>query len=83
MEKARVFSTTDADFATFLLLEGIRFLDAEIHPSNDTVVLLNFADDSSNCRDLEQVYLNSQFKKFRDLNKYVLKKIHAKLREKL
>ena len=82
MEKPRIFSTTDADLATFLILEGIKFLNTEIHSSNDTVVILNFLDERQSCSDLERVFLGSPFKKFRDTNKYVLKQIHMKLRER-
>ena len=81
-DSSKLYSTADADLASFLLLEGVKFKNCEIHPSSDTVVLLNFFDDKQNCRDLERVYLNSDFKKFRDLNKYVLKQIHMRLRER-
>lgn len=82
MSLSKIFTTTDADLASFLILEGIKFLEAEIHESDRNRVLLNFDDAKQQCSDLERVYLNSQFKKFRDINKYVLKKIHSKLRER-
>ena len=83
LERERVFSTTDADLATFLLLEGIKFINAEMQQNGKSIVVLNFFDEKQNCKDLERIYLNSDFKKFRDMNKYVLKKIHEKLRERV
>lgn len=74
--KAKLFKTTDADLAAFLMLEGIKFIGAIPTPGNDRLITLQFLDEHENCLDLERVYLHSEFKKFRDLNKYVLKKVH-------
>ena len=76
-----VFETQSVDFATFLMLEGIKFLGCRRHPIDSHVVVLLFEDNLGKCSDLERVFFNSDFKKYRDLNKWLLGKIHAALRD--
>ena len=76
-----IFTTTNVDLSTFLLMQGIRFLECSVHDSKRKIVAFRFLDEKKNCLDLERVYLNSDFKKFRDLNKWALTKVHEKLRE--
>lgn len=49
--------------------------------TNPNVVILQFLDEHQNCLDLERVFLNSEYKKYRDINKWLLGKIHAALRD--
>lgn len=80
-EKKPVFETNNVDLATFLLMEGIPLLQCKKSPTNPKVVILQFNNEKQNCLDLERAFLTSQYKKFRDLNKYLLTKIHEALRE--
>jgi hypothetical protein len=81
MENKQIFSTTNADLAAFLLMEEVKFIGVSTHPVDRKIVVLNFLDDRQICYDLERVYLNGSFKKFRDMHKYILRKIHEKIRE--
>lgn len=77
----RIFETQNVDLATFLMLMEIKLLEVKKSESKKNVVILRFLDEKQNCLDLERVYLNSEYKKFRDINKYLLSKIHEALRE--
>lgn len=81
VKESTIFQTQNADLATFLILEGVKLLECVRAESNQKIVYLRFLDEKQNCLDLERVYLNSEFKKFRDINKYLLTKIHQTLRE--
>ena len=81
LKDTRVFETQNVDLATFLMLEGIKFLECKKSPTNSKVIILRFIDEKQNCLDLERVFINSQFKRFRDINKYLLGKVHEALRE--
>lgn len=76
----RIFETQNVDLASFLLLEGIKFLGCVRSYDNPNVVILQFEDVKGSCLDLERVFLSSDFKKYRDMNKWLLGKIHATLR---
>lgn len=76
----RIFETQNVDLATYLMMEGIRFLECQKSPTNPKVIILRFLDERQNCLDLERSFLSSQFKRFRDVNKYLLGKVHAALR---
>ena len=80
-QEANIFETQNVDLASFLMLEGVEFLECKRSLTNRRVVILRFLDSHQNCLDLERVFLNSDFKKFRDINKYLLARIHEKLRE--
>jgi hypothetical protein len=77
----RIFETQNVDLATFLMLMDIKLVEVKKSDYKKGVVILCFHDEKQNCLDLERVYLNSEFKKFRDINKYLLTKIHETLRE--
>ena len=77
----RIFETQNVDLATFLMLMEIKLLEVKKSEIKRGVVILRFLDEKQNCLDLERVYLNSDYKKFRDINKYLLSKIHEALRE--
>ena len=81
MKEVSIFETQNVDLATFLMLEGIKLLECRRLETNKKIVILRFLNDKRNCLDLERVFLNSEYKKFRDINKYLLSKIHETLRE--
>jgi hypothetical protein len=81
MDEIKIFETRDVDLATFLVLEGVKLIECRKSDTRNKIVVMRFLDESQNCLDLERVYLNSDYKKFRDINKYLLKKIHETLRE--
>ena len=81
IKEANIFETSNVDLATFLMLEGVQIIECKVTDFNRGIVTMRFLDDKRNCLDLERVYLNSDFKKFRDINKYLLKKIHETKRE--
>lgn len=83
MEPVRViatFETQNVDLATFLVYEGIKFLGCRKSDPTSRVVVFQFLDERQNCLDLERVFLSSDFKKFRDINKWLLAKVHETLR---
>lgn len=81
IKELRIFETQNVDLATFLMVEGIKLLECKRSEKNRNVVMLRFLDEKQNCLDLERVYLNSDYKRFRDVNKYLLSKIHQTLRD--
>jgi hypothetical protein len=83
MKSPRIYETKNVDLAAFLMLEGIKFLECKVDQnSGKDLVVIRFIDDKTNCLDLERVFMTSEFKKYRDLTKYLLKEVHGKLREK-
>lgn len=81
MEDTRIFETTNVDLGSFLILEEIQLLECRMKDKGRGIVVMRFLDDLGKCLDLERVYLSSEYKKFRDINKYLLKKIHDTKRE--
>lgn len=79
-KEPRIFETQNVDLATFLMLMDVKLLEVRKSDAKHNVVVLRFLDEKQNCLDLERVYLNSEYKKFRDINKYLLSKIHEALR---
>lgn len=75
------FKTQNADFAAFLILEGIPFLRCEINPVSSKAVLIVFDNAKQNCLDLERVFLSSEAKRYRDVHKWLLQRIHETLRQ--
>lgn len=79
-KEVAIFETNNVDLATFLIFEGIKLVECRRADNNRHVIMLRFLDDKQNCRDLERVFLSSDFKRFRDINKYLLAKVHEALR---
>lgn len=75
-KEVREFQTQNVDFAAFLILEGVKFLGCMNSQQDQRVVILRFSDERNTCSDLERVFLGSEFKKYRDINKWLLGKIH-------
>jgi len=80
MDEPKIFETTNVDLGSFLILEGVKLLETQMKDKAKRIVVMRFLDESQNCLDLERVYLSSDYKKFRDINKYLLKKIHETIR---
>lgn len=77
----QIFETQNVDLASYLILEGIKFMGCKRHLADPNVVVLEFQDEHGKCLDLERVFINSEYKKYRDINKWLLGKIHAALRD--
>lgn len=76
----KIFETQSVDLASFLILEEIKFLGCRRADENPNVVVLQFDDSRGSCLDLERVFIGSDFKKYRDVNKWLLSKIHQALK---
>ncbi len=74
------FSTSNIALASYLLLEGIEFKEIIESPKKG-ILEFSFVDLKLNCRDLERVFLNSDFKRYYDSNKYLLRELHTKQRD--
>lgn len=74
------YETQNVSLASFLILEGIKLLECKKNPKNPNVIMMTFQDDAQNCLDLERVFLNSNYKRYFDINKYLLSKVHQTLR---
>lgn len=81
MKEARIYETSNVDLATYLVYEGIKLLECTKKPGNSKIVVMRFIDDKGLCLDLERIFIKSDFKKFRDVNKWLLTKVHQILRE--
>lgn len=84
MRQTDIFETTNVDLAAFLMMEGIKFLESKFSPSMGSgrdIVVMRFLDEHQNCRDLERVFMGSDFKKYREFHKYLLREVHSKVRE--
>ncbi len=81
MDGEKIYETTNVDLGSYLVLEGIKLIDCRVKDPNRKIVAMRFLDTARSCLDLERVYLSSECKRFRDINKYLLTKIHETLRE--
>jgi hypothetical protein len=76
-----IYETSNVDLAAFLLLEDVKLLECVASDQGRNIVIMRFLDSKENCLDLERIFLNSNYKRYRDLNKYLLKRIHETLRK--
>lgn len=81
MSTLNIYETTDVDLGSFLLMSNLKLLETQIKDEKKRIVVLRFLDPDQVCLDLERVYISSEFKKFRELNKYLLKQVHKTIRE--
>lgn len=85
MNKAsKTFETFDIDLAAYLMLEGLKFIEAvpeEILTNSDKPkIKMRFFDEKEVARDLEKVFMGSPVKRFNDFRKYLLREVHRTLR---
>ncbi len=71
----QTFATYDADFAAYLMLQGIKFFECKQDIADKNRALFIFIDDKGVCRDLERAYMNSEINKFCSFRRYLLKEI--------
>lgn len=78
-KSSKIFETHDVDLGSYLVLHDINYVDCRVEadPKNGRArAILRFLDDKQNARDLERMFLTSEMKKFRDINKFLLKEVH-------
>ena len=80
VQEAEIYTTQNVDLASFLVLHGVSLIRCYCDPSKSHVVLMDFSDPKDKCSDLELVYLKSEHKVFRDINKQMLKRVHTTLK---
>lgn len=80
MEKSsKIFETDNVDLGSYLLINDVEYVNCRVEtdPRNGRAkAILRFVDTRQNARDLERMFLTSEFKKYRDLNKFLLKEVH-------
>lgn len=77
------FETHDVDLAAYLMLEGLKFIECikgSTTASGKQQILMRFFDEHGKARDLERVFMGSEFKRYRDFHKYLLRDIHRTLK---
>ncbi len=77
----QTFSTYDADFAAYLMLEGVKFFECKADPSDKNRAIFIFLDDKGICRDLERVFMSSNTHKFCSLRRYLLKEVFRTIKK--
>lgn len=78
-KSSKIYETYDVDLGSFLCLHDVQFLDCRVESDPKTGrarAILRFVDEKQNARDLERVFLTSDYKRYRDLNKFLLKEVH-------
>lgn len=80
MSNLPTFQTHDVDLAAYLMQEGFKYIEAvpEESPKNPSNprILFRFFDEKQNARDIEQVFMRSEIKRYQDCRKYLLKEVH-------
>lgn len=76
----QTFSTHDADFAGFLMLQGIKFFECTVDQADKNRAVFIFLDEKGVCRDLERSFVSSDISKFCSLRRYLLKEVFRTLR---
>lgn len=78
-----VFETFDLDLAAYLMLEGLKYIECKLDKSytvGKPRVLICFYDEKGKARDLERVFIASDFYKYRTFHKLLLKDIHRSIK---
>lgn len=78
-----IFETCDVDLAAFLMLEGLKLIECKLESNNNQGkprCVIRFFDEKNKARDLERVFMSSEFKRYRDFHKYLLREIHRTLK---
>ena len=81
--QVKTFETYDVDLASYLMLEGLKFIECKLDPSSQekSRVILVFFDEKGVARDLERVFMGSRFLQYRQFHKYLLKSIHRTIKK--
>lgn len=76
------FETNNVDLGAFLMLEGLRYTGCrvEVDRRGEPQAVMIFDDPKEVCRDLERVFINSREKRYRELNKSLLRDVHREVR---
>lgn len=74
------YETSDTDLAAYLMLEGLKYIEAIPDPKNPKKAVLRFWDEKNIALDLERNYLKSTEKQYQDCRKFLLKDVHRSLR---
>lgn len=77
-----IFETHDLDFASYLMLQGLKYIDSTLETTEDSKprVVMRFFDEKSVIRDLERAYMSSEHKRLVDFRRYLLKEVHRTMR---
>lgn len=75
-KEVRVFETQNAGLASFLILHDVKLIEFKKDEVKPHIIKMRFLDEKQNCLDLERVFINSEFKKYIDVYKYLLTKVH-------
>ncbi len=81
----KVFETSDLDLGAYLLLHGLAYIGSRIEVDSGhrkPKAILQFEDLKQNARDLERTFVTSEEKRFRDLNKYLLREAHKAIQDR-
>ena len=83
-KQSKIFETDNVDLAAFLAMNDFVYLGCktELDPETERPRgVLQFEDPKEVGIDLERVFLNSEFKKYRDQNKYFLREVHKSMKK--
>jgi len=81
----KIFETDSVDLAAYLTMNDLRYLGytTDLDSLNERYKgVLRFEDPRGIAKDLERAFLNSDYKKYRDLNKYFLREVHKATKNK-
>lgn len=84
-DKCNIFLTDSVDLAAFLAMNELRYVGytTDLDVSSERFKgVLRFEDPRGVAMDLERAFLNSEFKKYRDMNKYFLREVHKATKDK-
>ena len=78
-----IFETPNLDLGAYLMLEGIKYVGCRMtmDSKGEPKAVLKFLDEKRNCLDLERLFMVSREKRYRELNKYLLKDIHSEIKK--
>lgn len=83
MAVPKVYETDNADLASYLMYQGLKMTGCRIdrHPiTRKPIAIMQFDDEKEVARDLERSWYGSPEKQYRDVNKYMLRKIHQEVK---
>ena len=54
INEGRIFTTTNVDLATFLVIEEIKLLEVAVHDAKRKIIAFRFFDEKLNCLDTRE-----------------------------